>query len=163
MYFAECPKKTLGKDSLCRVPARQHSAKTLSEGFAECLSGGTRQNIFLNFLEILCRVPVIWHSAKPLNNTPAVFLFFSSLTLYLPPRAAHCAAPTAARPYRRPSRRPHAAGSRAAAPAPCYPRAANHARRAISATPALTPSISRHPPRFVHLRQPPPLRLRYTI
>jgi hypothetical protein len=107
-------------------------------------------------------VPAIWHSAKPLNNTPVVFLFFSSLTLYLPPRAAHCAAPAAgprvaptlsahALPPLRPpatravpapaslARRPHAARLSAAAPAHCHPRAAFHARRAISATPALDP------------------------
>jgi hypothetical protein len=33
--------------------------------FAECQETGTRQSLYLGFLENLCRVPQGWHSAKP--------------------------------------------------------------------------------------------------
>jgi hypothetical protein len=58
--FAECQKKTLGKETLCRVSKIKHSAKSF---FAECFLlprvflRGTRQRA-------LCRVPEIKHSAK---------------------------------------------------------------------------------------------------
>jgi hypothetical protein len=43
--FAECQKKTLGKETLCRVLKIKHSAKSF---FAECF-----------LLQALCRVPEI--------------------------------------------------------------------------------------------------------
>jgi hypothetical protein len=58
--FAECQKKTLGKETLCRVSKIKHSAKSL---FAECF---LLPRVFCVALgkELLCRVPEIKHSAK---------------------------------------------------------------------------------------------------
>jgi hypothetical protein len=64
--FAECQKKTLGKETLCRVSKIKHSVKSL---FAECF---LLPRVFCVALdkELLCRVSEkntwqrIWHSAK---------------------------------------------------------------------------------------------------
>jgi hypothetical protein len=58
--FAECQKKTLGKETLCRVSNIKHSAKGL---FAECF---LLPRVFCVALgkELFCRVPKIKHSAK---------------------------------------------------------------------------------------------------
>jgi hypothetical protein len=58
--FAECQKKTLGKETLCRVSKIKHSAKSF---FAECF---ILPRVFCMALrkELLCRVPEIKHSAK---------------------------------------------------------------------------------------------------
>jgi hypothetical protein len=58
--FAECQKKTLSKETLCRVSKIKHSAKSL---FAECF---LLPSVFCMALgkELLCRVPEIKHSAK---------------------------------------------------------------------------------------------------
>jgi hypothetical protein len=58
--FAECQKKTLGKETLCRVSKIKHSAKSF---FAECF---ILPRVFCVALgkELLCRVPEIKHSAK---------------------------------------------------------------------------------------------------
>jgi hypothetical protein len=58
--FAECQKKTLGKETLCRVSKIKHSAKSL---FDECF---LLPRVFCVALgkELLCRVPEIKHSAK---------------------------------------------------------------------------------------------------
>jgi hypothetical protein len=58
--FAECQKKTLGKETLCRVSKIKHSAKSF---FAECF---LLPRVFCVALgkELLCRVPEIKHSAK---------------------------------------------------------------------------------------------------
>jgi hypothetical protein len=55
-----CQKKTLGKETLCRVSKIQHSAKSF---FAECF---LLPSVFCVALgkELLCRVPEIKHSAK---------------------------------------------------------------------------------------------------
>jgi hypothetical protein len=137
------------------VPAIWHSAKNI-----------------LIFLKNLCRVPVIWHSAKPLNNKPVVFLS-SSLphTLYLisPPRAAPAAGHARRQPARPTSPRaaptcaapaPSTAGH-AASPSASPPRRQAARRRPCASSPSLRPSPPS--PRSGHLRQPPSLRLRYTI
>jgi hypothetical protein len=158
-------KKDTRQSFLCRVRAGGHSAKTLSSVFAECLSVGTRQRG-------LCRVPDPWHSAKYIfkflkNSLPSardlalgkageyytdclpLLLFAHSVSI-----RERRSSPDAALPRRQPVPRHHAAAPRAAAPVPCRPRAAGHARlphallapcaaaparRAISATPALDP------------------------
>jgi hypothetical protein len=58
--FAECQKKTLGKETLCQVSKIKHSAKSL---FAECF---LLLRVFCVALgkELLCRVPEIKHSTK---------------------------------------------------------------------------------------------------
>jgi hypothetical protein len=58
--FAECQKKTLGKETLCRVSKIIHSTKSF---FAECF---LLPSVFCVALgkELLCRVPEIKHSAK---------------------------------------------------------------------------------------------------
>jgi hypothetical protein len=58
--FTECQKKTLGKETLCRVSKIKHSTKSL---FAECF---LLPRVFCVALgkELLCRVPEIKHSAK---------------------------------------------------------------------------------------------------
>jgi hypothetical protein len=58
--FAECQKKTLGKETLCRVSKIKHSAKIF---FAECF---ILPSVFCVTLgkELLCRVPEKKHSAK---------------------------------------------------------------------------------------------------
>jgi hypothetical protein len=56
-------KQALGKELLCRVPKKKHSAKSF---FAECLKKGTRQRPALG-KEALCRVPEKKHSAKYLT------------------------------------------------------------------------------------------------
>jgi hypothetical protein len=58
--FAECQKKTLGKEILCRVSKIKHSAKSF---FAECF---ILPRVFYVALdkELLCRVTEIKHSAK---------------------------------------------------------------------------------------------------
>jgi hypothetical protein len=58
--FAECQKKTLGKETLCRVSKIKHSAKSF---FAKCF---LLPSVFCVALgkELLCRVPEIKHSAK---------------------------------------------------------------------------------------------------
>jgi hypothetical protein len=58
--FAECQKKALGKETLCRVSKIKHSAKSF---FAECF---LLPSVFCMKLgkELLCRVPEIKHSAK---------------------------------------------------------------------------------------------------
>jgi hypothetical protein len=58
--FAECQKKTLGKETLCRVSKIKHSAKSF---FAECF---ILPSVFYVTLgkELLCRVPEKKHSAK---------------------------------------------------------------------------------------------------
>jgi hypothetical protein len=58
--FAECQKKTLGKETLCRVSKIKHSAKSF---FAECF---LLPSVFCVALgkEFLCRVPEIKHSTK---------------------------------------------------------------------------------------------------
>jgi hypothetical protein len=57
--FVECQKKTLGKETLCRVSKIKHSAKSF---FAECF---LLSRIFCVALgkELICRVPKK-HSAK---------------------------------------------------------------------------------------------------
>jgi hypothetical protein len=58
--FAECQKKTLGKETLCRVSKIKHSVKSF---FAECF---LLPMVFCVALgkEVLCRVPEKKHSAK---------------------------------------------------------------------------------------------------
>jgi hypothetical protein len=58
--FAECQKKTLGKETICRVSKIKHSAKSF---FAECF---ILPKVFCVALgkELLCRVPEIKHSVK---------------------------------------------------------------------------------------------------
>jgi hypothetical protein len=58
--FAECQKKTPGKETLCRVSKIKHSAKSF---FAECF---ILSRVFCVALgkELLYRVPEIKHSAK---------------------------------------------------------------------------------------------------
>jgi hypothetical protein len=58
--FAECQKKTLGKETLCWVSKIKHSAKSF---FAECF---ILPRVFCVALgkEFICRVPEIKHSAK---------------------------------------------------------------------------------------------------
>jgi hypothetical protein len=58
--FAECQKKTLDKETLCRVSKIKHSAKSY---FAECF---ILPRVFCVTLgkELLCRVPEKKHSAK---------------------------------------------------------------------------------------------------
>jgi hypothetical protein len=138
------------------VPAIWHSAKNI-----------------LIFLKNLCRVPVIWHSAKPLNNKPIVFLSSSlphTLSIYFhrSRRAAPAAVPRAppatraASPRAPPSHAPppHAPPLRPSPPA-TPSSAAGHAIAPARPSSPLRPSPP--PPRSGHLRQPPSLRLRYTI
>jgi hypothetical protein len=58
--FAECQKKTLGKETLYRVSKIKHSAKSF---FAECF---ILPSVFCVTLgkELVCRVPEKKHSAK---------------------------------------------------------------------------------------------------
>jgi hypothetical protein len=58
--FAECQKKTLGKETLCRVSKIKHSAKSF---FAEWF---ILPRVFCVALgkELLCRLPEIKYSAK---------------------------------------------------------------------------------------------------
>jgi hypothetical protein len=58
--FAECQKKTLDKETLCRVSKIKHSAKRF---FAECFSF-TEGFLRGTWQRALCRVPEIKHSAK---------------------------------------------------------------------------------------------------
>ena len=161
--FAECLRRTLGTDCLCRVLDIWHSAKTSKRFFAECRPADTRQRTLcrvpaiwhsakniLIFLKNLCRVPAIWHSAKPLNNKPVVFLSSSlphtlSVCFYRAPRRSRRAAPAAV------PRAPPATPS----------SAAGHAIALAQPSSPLRPSPSS--PRSGHLRQPPSLRLRYKI
>jgi hypothetical protein len=59
-HSAKCQKKTLGKETLCRVLKIKHSAKSF---FAECF---ILPRVFCVAFgkELLCRVPEIKHSAK---------------------------------------------------------------------------------------------------
>jgi hypothetical protein len=66
--FAECPQKTLGKDSLCRVPHIWHSAK---RRLCRVSAFGPRQRLTAvscrRPLTALCRepsLPSVWRSAK---------------------------------------------------------------------------------------------------
>jgi hypothetical protein len=43
IFFAECQKKTLGKEPLCRVSKKKHSAKKL---FAECFFYTPHRGLF---------------------------------------------------------------------------------------------------------------------
>jgi hypothetical protein len=81
IFFAECPQKTLGKDSLCRVPAMWHSAKKL---LCRVPAGGPRQRLTdvscRRPLTDLCRepsLPSVWHSAK--ESLPSVPLSVNEL------------------------------------------------------------------------------------
>jgi hypothetical protein len=58
--FAECQKKTLGKETLCRVSKIKHSAKKL---FAKCF---LLPRVFCVALgkKLFCRVPEKKHSVK---------------------------------------------------------------------------------------------------
>jgi hypothetical protein len=66
--FAECPQKTLGKDSLCRVPDIWHLAK---RRLCRVPASGPRQRLmtvsYSRPLTTLCREsssPSVWRSAK---------------------------------------------------------------------------------------------------
>jgi hypothetical protein len=84
--FAECQKKTLGKETLCRVSKIKHSAKSF---FAECF---ILPRVFCVALgkELLCRVPEIKHSAKNMalgkeQNSGSVSILSGSLCHQISP------------------------------------------------------------------------------
>jgi hypothetical protein len=167
MYIAECPKMTLGKESLCRVSTGWHSAKYSEIIFAECRPGDTRQRG-------LCRVPDRGHLAKSIlklkKSLPSArswalgkervhsvcgnsFLSYSLTVSYLataastPPCRRHAHAPP--RPCPRPSPRPRRgvnASPTRRPPSTCRRRHVIAPPR-HRASPAATPSATAAPSR----------------
>ena len=67
IFCAECQKKTLGKEALCRV-LKKHSAKSL---FAECQKKTLGKGVFAECPKNNTR-QTTWHSAK--SRSPVVIL-----------------------------------------------------------------------------------------
>ena len=164
MYFAECPRKTLGKDFFAECPPGWHSAKMCKVIFAECQMVDTRQRI-------LYRVPPIWHSAKFILKikknfaecqitgtrqrrriySPAAFFLLISLLCLLSIAPSRLPAPAAARlPRARPAAAARSSGGSNELGPPLPGRLRYSLRPAVYAQPP-----SGHP-RVHHRRRPRP-------